>query len=59
MSKVTGECLRRFEQIEEDNKSIEKRINDLEKFQVAIITIVAVANFLWIFFGPILTKHFI
>ena len=50
MSKVTEECLRRFDKIEADAKDREERLRALEKFQVATLAIVGVANFIWFFF---------
>lgn len=57
-NELTGECLRRFERVDAELEKKEKRLRDLEKFQVAIISIVGVANFIWIYFAyPLLRAH--
>ena len=50
MQELSGECLRRFERLEREVGEKEARIRSLEKFNVAVVTIVGAANFVWIYF---------
>jgi hypothetical protein len=47
---LSAECERRFRGVENDYEKLEKRVRDLEKFQVGVVTCVGVANFVWIYF---------